>query len=619
VAVDTPQIKIDPYQSTVPTVQIPPQVIDQETRPAAPLPGQFGRPGTGALAIGDSLIKGFLLGHQQLADRKAKQAQATIAAADQSTEAAYQQYQDSISSGKDQATQEATYKNYLDTFNKAKETKAKFVLPEKPAKGQKKDAKKDGQQQQGQGGLGASIKDFFGANPHLVPQIALATMQPKPPGLSQDNQVRKLQTEALQTEVEAGKENLTATRENRQRAADAEARAESQRQVEANGGIDAVLNNKTADPKLQQTARMMKYAQLDAQSPEAKLKTQYEQQLLSGESKNWTPEQRVMAGQMGVVPLPVAQTVTGKNGHQQQILVDPTTNKPVPGSTPLDLGPPAWASEFYAKRAADRADLQKAVQGNPEAYGVTPSSDPKAMKAAIDAKVSELVVATEFGIKNVAGSTGKTGYEVQRDNTYLQDVVKAAGLNAKAGSSPLDTGQATMFYPVDAGGQKAGQPFAVGREYFNKILTSYTTNPAEGNGIRAFRTDSPMPGVKSPTNPDGKPAEVLEAERRFMYQWVKNQMMDAKGKSALTSDQADQLLRTTALGRPIVSGSMTRPPAAPGEPARAGGSSMQRPPSGPTKLYAVTGVNGPVALTDEEVQKAKAAGVDVQDISSFNQ
>jgi hypothetical protein len=321
-----------------------------------------------------------------------------------------------------------------------------------------------------------------------------------------------------------------------------------------------------------------------------------------------------------VIPQPQVQTITGKNGHQQQILVDPTTNQPVAGSKPLDLGPPAWAQEFYAKRSADKADLHKAVQADPAAYGVTIGADPKANKAAIDARAEQLYIRGEFGIQSLSDKLGKTGYEVQRDNEILTDVVKASGLNAK--NSPLDTGQATMSYP-------GGKPFAVGRDYFNKILDKFSTSSAENGGVRAFR-DQPL-------NPDNNPPEVLEAERKFMYQWVKGQMVTQKGKNAMTDAQADAILKNTSLGRPITSAparaGIERPPAAPGQPqasTQAGGrgidpstglprsAGMSRPPSaqvGATKLYSVPGYADPVELTDEEAQKAKAANIPVTEIS----
>lgn len=608
-AVDTSKIQIDPYTSTVPLVQIPPE----QMQPAQPLAGQFGKKGTPALAVGDALLKGFMEGHAQKEKANNAKAQATITAADSATQAAYEKYQDSLSQagGKvDDPTAKAAYDAYLGIFNQAKEAKAQFVIPQKGDKGQKSGGKDGKSKTTGFG----NIKEFFAANPHIIPQIALMTMQPKGPGQSRESRLQDAQVKAAEGEVGVQQEQLAGLKEQRTRETETYNHQQQQQAVEQAGGVDAVLNDKKADPKLQQVAREIKYSALDKESPEAKMKMGFIQDIQSGQSKNWTPEQRVLAGSFGVIPQPQVQTITGKNGHQQQILVDPTTNQPVPGSKPLDLGPPAWAQEFYAKRAADKGDLQRAVKGDPTAYGITLTGDPKTDKAAIDARAEQLYVRSEFGIQSLSDKLGKTGYEVQRDNDILTDVVKASGLNAK--NSPLDSGQATMSYAD-------GKPFAVGRDYFGKILNKFSTSSAENGGVRAFR-DTPL-------NPDNNPPEVLEAERKFMYQWVKGQMVTQKGKNAVTDAQADAILKTTALGRPITSavskgGGMTRPPEAPqvqqhgidpstGLPRAAG---MQRPPgmAGATKLYSVPGYIDPVELTDEEAQKAKAANIPVTEVSS---
>jgi hypothetical protein len=619
-AVDDTQLKISPYTSTVPLVQVPVDQIDAGTRPAPPLQGQFGKKGTGPLAIGDAIVKGILQGHAYKEAKKNQQAQATIAAADAATEASYQKYQDALSQagGKvDDPNAKAAYDAYLGVFNQSKQAKAQFVIPEKPQKGQKSQ-QKQGEKGEKKTGF-SSIKDFFEANPHIVPQIALMSMQPKPQGLSRDARLANAQVTAAEAQAQASTEQAGAIKEERQRATEADQQQKQRNAVEAAGGIDSVLGDKGADPSLKQTARQMKFEALDKQSPEGKLKTQLLGDVQAGSYKQWTPEQRMLAGALGVVPQPQVQTITGKNGHQQQILVDPTTNQPVPGSKPLDLGPPQWAQEFYAKQAADRAEIHKAVESDPAAYGVQLGADPKANKAAIEARSAQLQIRAEFGIQSLSDMFGKTGYEVQRDNSILNDVVKAAGLNSK--NSPLDSGSAQISYPVDTVGADgktipAGTSFAVGRDYFNKILTEFTATPGDNSGVRGFRA--------TPENPDKKPPQVLEAERKFLYGWVKNQMLDQKGKSALTSAQADSVLKNTALGQPITSsmaarGGMEQPPAAPtrtgidrstGLPRSASG--MDRPPSGPTKLYMVPGYSDPVELTDEEAQKAKAANIQLE-------
>lgn len=131
-----------------------------------------------------------MLGHAEKEKRKYETAQATIAAADAGTQAAYEKYQAAlVKAGGDvnDPTAKAAYDAYQGVFAQGKAAKAQFAIPDK---GQ---GKKSG----GQGGqkgkdskksLGGGIKEFFEANPHIVPQIALMTMQPQAPGLSSANQ-----------------------------------------------------------------------------------------------------------------------------------------------------------------------------------------------------------------------------------------------------------------------------------------------------------------------------------------------------------------------------------------------------------------------------------------------
>lgn len=611
-AVKTPQISIDPYTSTVPLVQIPPEQFGGVS-PAQPLQGRFGRRGTGALAIGDAIIKGVLQGHAIKEERKNAQAKATIEAADAATEAAYARYQDSLTQagGKvDDPNAKAAYDAYLGVFNQSKQAKAAFVMPPEGGKKTSGGQQKKGVKGEAKAGF-AGIKEFFAANPHIVPQIALMAMQPKAPGQSQEAKLQDLQMKEAAARTSAAEQETSNLKYERGQQEAADKRAEQQRQVESAGGIDAVLADKKADPTLQQTARQMKFEALDRQSPEGRLKFQFLSDIQSGQSKNWTPEQRVMAGALGVTPQPVVTTRTGKNGHQEQIVVDPLTNQPLPGSKPLDLGPPAWQSEYYAKRAADHSEIEKAVASDPTSYGVTITGNAAADKAAISARAQQLIVRADFGIQSLADQSGRTGFEVQRDNEILTGVTKTAGLNAK--QSPLDTGQVTMSYKGGKGPTNSGDPdsFAVGRDYFNKILDKFTTPATENGGIRGFRD--------TPTNPDKNPPEVMEAERKFLYKWVKNEMMTQKGKQAYTSAQADAILSKTALGQPITSARPFQPvgksegvtPAG----TRQGG--MTAAPPGPMKLYFVPGYNDPVELSDEDVRKAKAANIPIEDASGL--
>ena len=214
--VQNEQFKVDPYTSTVPLVQLP---VQDMYSGAKTNPNVWGGKGTSALAIGDSLLKGFMQGHQLKEQKKQAQAQATINAADSASEAAYQTYQDTLTKSggndKDPAAQ-AAYDAYKTTFMAGKQAKAQFVLPDKTQKGKK--SASESASSAGTGGTGGkdkkqphagfnNIRDFFEANPHIVPQIALMTMQPKPPGLSSQGQqtVQSLETSRLANEEKSRK------------------------------------------------------------------------------------------------------------------------------------------------------------------------------------------------------------------------------------------------------------------------------------------------------------------------------------------------------------------------------------------------------------------------------
>lgn len=208
-AVQSDPFQITPFTSTVPLVQTPPDVMGQQTRPAQPLSGEFGKRGTGAMAIGDSLLKGFMAGHQQKEQRKNAQAQTAIAAADGMRESAYQNYQQNLQKLGPQPDQndpkfqqwkqqaDGFYSDYAGVVQKSKEAIAPYVIPEKTPKGQQKKGEK-GEKKTGWN----NFQDFFAANPHIVPSLGLMAIQPKPPGLAPQaqEQVQNLETNRLANE-----------------------------------------------------------------------------------------------------------------------------------------------------------------------------------------------------------------------------------------------------------------------------------------------------------------------------------------------------------------------------------------------------------------------------------
>lgn len=634
-SVNTPSTEITPFVSNIPTVQSP-QIDLSGNQPAGPLPGQFGgHKGSGGLAIGDAILKGIIKGHEFKVQKKTAEAQATIAASNAASESAYSKYQDALSQARGDVNDpnaKAAYDAYVGIFSKGKEAISPFVIPEKGAKGGQKSqgTGKDGKKQ-GHGFMG--IKDFFEANPHVIPQIALMTMQPKPQGQSRDNRVADLQEKALGQEVKAGEQNLKIGDQNLalndqtiKRNQEAQQRAETERKVEESGGIDNVLADKNATPDLKQAASRMKYESLDKESPEGRMKLQLMQDVQSGQSKSWNPQQRMMAGILGAAPPLQQQTITGKNGHQQMVMIDPLTNQPAQGAKPFDLGPPQWAQGFYAKQAADKKELRSAVEGDPAAWGITLTGDKKRDAAVIDAKASELFVKATFGLQTLADQRGHTLYEAQRDNDQIQSLMKSLELNLPAGSkkvSWLDSNPPTLTYPD-------GKKTTVGPGYMASILNEFMLRPGENAGVYGYRD--------TPFNPDGKSPEVLDSERKFLYQFVKNHLMTQKGKQAMTSDQADAFLKQIAVGKPISAG-MAPPPQAPSQQQQSAGmppppqagqayagawpgafGRIQAPPQmgqqqPELKLYMIPGVNGPVQLTDEDLQKLRANNIPAEELS----
>lgn len=211
-AVESQNLKIDPYQSTVPLVQLPVEQASQGDRPAQPLQGQFGgHKGSAGLAIGDSIIKGFMQGHALKEKKKYEVATATINASQGAEQSAWKNYQDGIIAGKTPEETAALYDAYKQAHHTTSETMAKFTIPDKPAKtpkGQPKDkSKKDGGQNVPQG-FGAKLKDFMAANPHIVPQIAILSRQPNPPGLSPENKRAQQEQQREGQLIESGNVDL---------------------------------------------------------------------------------------------------------------------------------------------------------------------------------------------------------------------------------------------------------------------------------------------------------------------------------------------------------------------------------------------------------------------------
>ena len=496
----------------------------------------------GAANIADNVIKGFLRGHEVREQKKSQQASYAIDLSQKNEQSAWSTYQDALRTGqaKQGDANDPAYQAYIKAHHATSQTMEKVAIPEEKPKGQKGQNKKTDDDSQPKS-FGEKIKDFMQANPHFIPQLAIASRIPNKPVMTADTEQTKNTLQEQGNQLTLQGQQIEQNKLKQQQAAQEEQRATAERTVEEAGGVDKVLSDPKATPEQQQAARRIKFTALDKESPEGKMKLGLEQDVLNGNSKNWTLGQKQLAGYMGITPQPTAVKVTGKNGHQQEILVDPTTNQPIAGAKPLDLGPPAWAQEFYAERAAKKNDIRKSVAEDPEKYGVTLTGDKKTDDARIQAAADGVFVAHEEGIRAGVGTTGKTAFEVLRDNNILSDVSKEvmSRIGSKAGDKANFEGPAWKT-PVSLSRQDAGN-----------ILNQFLTNPNETPGIYTFRD--------KPQLQQGKDAGAAERDRQWAYQLVKDRMMAQKGKNAMTAQQADSILKNTALGQPITPDEVSAP------------------------------------------------------------
>ena len=207
-AVTGGDISIDPYKSTVPLA--PPVQIPREDLQAQQAPAIYSRTG-GIAQFADTAMKGLLKGLQMKEEKKYKTAEAVMAAQDAGISAAKKNYDDMLTTkgafeadGKTpKAETQAAYDAWQTAVNTAATQRQAFAVPEKTPKqpkGQKK-ADKAADGAPAQGGFGASLKQFFERNPHVVPELAIIGMkaQVTPYGqMAPEQQAQKMQMDAAQ-------------------------------------------------------------------------------------------------------------------------------------------------------------------------------------------------------------------------------------------------------------------------------------------------------------------------------------------------------------------------------------------------------------------------------------
>ena len=181
--VNVDPISIDPYKSTVPLVQ--PTQIPREDLQAQQAPAIYSKTG-GIAQFADTAMKGLLKGLQLKEEKKYKTAEATMAAQDAGISAAKKNYDDMLltkgafeADGKTpKAETQAAYTAWQTAVNTAAAQRQAFAVPEKTPK-QPKGQKKEDKAADGApaAGFGASLKQFFERNPHIVPELAIIGMK----------------------------------------------------------------------------------------------------------------------------------------------------------------------------------------------------------------------------------------------------------------------------------------------------------------------------------------------------------------------------------------------------------------------------------------------------------
>lgn len=206
-SVETPNIKIDPYQSTVPIVPLT-QMPAQDLQPQQ-APRIYSRT-AGIAQFADTAMKGLLKGLQMKEERKYKTAEAVMQAQDAGIAAARKNYEDLLTTkgafeadGKTpKAETQAAYQAWAQAVDTAAAQRQAFAIPDaKPAssKSKKKDQNQPDQVPAGSG-FGAGLKQFFARNPHIVPELAIIGMkaQVTPYGqMAPEQQAAKMQMDAM--------------------------------------------------------------------------------------------------------------------------------------------------------------------------------------------------------------------------------------------------------------------------------------------------------------------------------------------------------------------------------------------------------------------------------------
>lgn len=634
-AVQTPQVEIDPYKTNIPMVQVPQdqQQSSLGITPADPLGHQPGRylpgRGTGGLAIGDAIMKGILQGHAEKARRKTAEAQATFDALKRNEEITYGSYQDA----RDQAaralgtnpdgtqkgdpdaneTVKARWDAYGKAFDATTQAMTQYAIPDKKkgSQGGKPDKKKPagaaGQAKSPDVGEGQApppeatpaqkmwhgMQNYFAANPHLVPQLAISTreLSKLPKGENRDYRMQEADLRAKEAQTReanaaAGRtEQETATAEYNQKRDVLASRVMSigtPEDVQKMKPEDLVANHQAKDlddaKALIGMANEIPNQRLAKEPAQQQIIDKLMTAIATIDPKTHrsaaTSEQLMLARMFNLLGAPKDVIKRLDDGTEILTFIDMATGQDILGADgkPISRNLGKWpehsagAGGGLTERINAVKDMYRQdITAHPEAYGIP--TDPKTGKPDT-AKVDEAALNMATHNPMLGGDGNYAGIGPSRDPFQQREMGEVlAGLSKfettiPSGQTPNESeiGQHpwTVVYPRNPNDLSDTRPTSqqVGYDYLHAFSIPWTVTTDEGGGYQWFRAyeDGPVGGQKTIPNPYGFPADILEAQRRVYKQKVIDFMLNRLKVTGgnYTRQDIDKLMGGTALWRPVI-------------------------------------------------------------------
>jgi hypothetical protein len=540
-----------------------------------------------------------MAGHQMKEQRKNAQAQATINAADAASEAAYGQYQDALTKAggkQDDPAAQAAYQAYTTAFQAGKQAKAQFVIPEKTQKGKKAagdtDPVKspDGKKKPASAGFN-NIKDFFEANPHIIPQIALMTMQPKPQGLSAQGQeqVQNLESQKL------------ANQQQQQQAA-----AVQQRQNDQN--MIAMYGRMTPE----EIAKLPPETQKQINDPQNGLKTAQSRYAMEQPAKakyDWFTDEQ---GAFHSVP-EGAEPLPGWKKYEKSPTNESQTNMY------YDAAARAWGTT-RDKLSVQQLEYVDAMRSRTKAQASGQSTysystvDPQGNRTTVTKKVSDPLPAPA-GMKPLPASTFQQGLQPPPGGS--QQASGGFGPPPTSGAYPAAQGVPSTAPQGSTQFTVGAKPKGMVEEGNLPVWNRPTVQNGDGSHSSEYSTSFEQDGkeVLVPTvvdgkflTPDGKKPKPGSPEEKAMFKKAWQNYLDTgqnlgKFDGVKSADAYANTLHNRGSAKASKGG--IAPPPQSGKTAKSGG--MAPPPGGKQTALTASVTRQAVAKQQEGYQKAETA------------